>query len=283
MINNYDISCIIEPVEKRGGLYQGSIITATNMNALIQYNITSVLSVCSEFKIQYGPEINNLILDCHDTPLQEMTQLFDQAHSFLETSRQFTNVLVHCHAGKSRSSAIVISYLMKKRNLNLEQALIYVKYQRPIVSPNPGFIKQLLLYELNLYGRITSLLTESITPYFQIQQQLQAVSPNNTPSKQRTSIQLSDTYSDSKRQPLNSPQRSVPSSFPLIVQSPPQTKYQEQYQSNTPQIHKNTNNKTNTFSFQQPISVPFTVPISKEIVSAVKKNNEKNNDQPKVE
>lgn len=34
MINNYDISFIIEPVEKRGGLFQGSIITATNMNAL---------------------------------------------------------------------------------------------------------------------------------------------------------------------------------------------------------------------------------------------------------
>ncbi|CAD8115555.1 unnamed protein product [Paramecium sonneborni] len=280
MINNYDISCIIEPVEKRGGLFHGSIITATNMNALNQYNITCVLSVCSEFTIQYGPEINNLVLDCHDTPLQDMTSLFDQAHTFLETSRQFTNVLVHCHAGKSRSTAIVISYLMKKRNLNLEQALIYVKHQRPIASPNPGFIKQLLLYEQNLYGKITSLLTESITPYFQIQQQLQAQSPNNTPAKQRTSIKLQDNYSDTKRQPLNSPIRSVPSSFPFIVQSPPQTKsqiYQEQYQFNTPQIPKHPN--TNTFSFQQPISVPFTVPISKEIVQAIKKNN----DQQQVE
>ena len=49
MINNFDISCIIEPVEKRGGLYQGSIITATNMSALTTYNIGCVLSVCSEF------------------------------------------------------------------------------------------------------------------------------------------------------------------------------------------------------------------------------------------
>ncbi|CAD8115403.1 unnamed protein product [Paramecium primaurelia] len=280
MINNYDISFIIEPVDKRGGLFQGSIITATNMNALNQHNITCVLSVCSEFKIQYGPEINNLILDCHDTPLFDMTPLFEQAHAYLESSRQYTNVLVHCHAGKSRSTAIVVSYLMKKRNLNLEQALIYVKYQRPIASPNPGFIKQLLLYEQNLYGRITSNLTESITPYFQIQQQLQAISPNNTPSKQRTSIQVLDNYSDTKRQPLNSPVRSVPTSFPFIVQSPPQQKSQinqEQQQFTTPQIQKNPNQ--NAFSFQQPISIPFTVPISKEIVSAVKKNNEQQKEE----
>ncbi|CAD8107132.1 unnamed protein product [Paramecium primaurelia] len=166
MINNYDISCIIESIKKRGGLFQGSIITATNINALNYYNITSVLSIYSEFKIQNASEINNLIFDCHDTPHFDMTTLFEQAHNYLESSRQYTNFLVHCHEGISRSTTIVVSYMMKKRNLNIEQAFIYVIYQRPIVSLYQGFIKQLFLTEQNIYGRITSLLNESITPYF---------------------------------------------------------------------------------------------------------------------
>ncbi|CAD8194527.1 unnamed protein product [Paramecium pentaurelia] len=209
-----------------------------------------------------------------------MTPLFEQAHNYLESSRQYTNVLVHCHAGKSRSTAIVVSYLMKKRNLNLEQALIQVKYQRPIVSPNPGFIKQLLLYEQNLYGRITSLLNESITPYFHIQQQIQPIQPSNTPQKLRTSLQILENNSDSKKQPFNSSIRSIPTSFQIIMQSPPQQTQQinNQYpQFTTPQISKNSNG--NTFSYQQPILIPFTVPISKDIISALKTNSE----QQKVE
>lgn len=35
--NNQDISCIIEPHESRGGLYQGSILAASNLNLLNQY------------------------------------------------------------------------------------------------------------------------------------------------------------------------------------------------------------------------------------------------------
>lgn len=35
--NNYDLSCIIEPNEARGGLFQGSILSASNLNLLNQY------------------------------------------------------------------------------------------------------------------------------------------------------------------------------------------------------------------------------------------------------
>jgi protein-tyrosine phosphatase len=57
-------------------------------------------------------------------------------------------VLVHCHAGVSRSSTIVISYLMRKYiNFSLNDALKFVKSKRPIIKPNKGFMKQLQKYE----------------------------------------------------------------------------------------------------------------------------------------
>lgn len=49
------------------------------------------------------------------------------------------NVLVHCHAGVSRSAAIVIAYVMKKYGLNFESAFELVKTRRPRIRPNEKF------------------------------------------------------------------------------------------------------------------------------------------------
>jgi protein-tyrosine phosphatase len=52
-------------------------------------------------------------------------------------------VLVHCHAGISRSSSTVISYLMRKYDLTLKDAIEHTRSQRWFINPNPGFMKQL--------------------------------------------------------------------------------------------------------------------------------------------
>ena len=57
---------------------------------------------------------------------------------------------MHCVVGSSRSASIVIAFLMKKINLDFNQALEYVQSIRNIVNPNHGFVKQLRKYELEL-------------------------------------------------------------------------------------------------------------------------------------
>ncbi|KAI8809256.1 protein-tyrosine phosphatase-like protein [Cladochytrium replicatum] len=54
-------------------------------------------------------------------------------------------VLVHCHAGVSRSSTLVIAHLMTSRyfGLDLPDALELVQQLRPVVCPNPGFYGKL--------------------------------------------------------------------------------------------------------------------------------------------
>jgi protein-tyrosine phosphatase len=53
------------------------------------------------------------------------------------------HVLVHCALGKSRSASIVIAYLMKYQKMTLREAYQYGKSRRPVVSPNPNYIRQL--------------------------------------------------------------------------------------------------------------------------------------------
>lgn len=60
------------------------------------------------------------------------------------------NVLVHCHAGVSRSAAIVCAYLMKKSSWSLQQALSHMKQRRNRVKPNENFVRILQQYETTL-------------------------------------------------------------------------------------------------------------------------------------
>ncbi|XP_057289403.1 dual specificity protein phosphatase 12-like [Hydractinia symbiolongicarpus] len=56
-------------------------------------------------------------------------------------------LLVHCHAGQSRSVAIVTAYLMHTQSLPLDAALKSVQSVHREALPNPGFMAQLKLFE----------------------------------------------------------------------------------------------------------------------------------------
>lgn len=60
--------------------------------------------------------------------------------------------LVHCQAGISRSTTIVVSYLMRHNAHSFDEAYKYVKKMRPIVSPNISFVGALKMYEDTMNG-----------------------------------------------------------------------------------------------------------------------------------
>lgn len=55
--------------------------------------------------------------------------------------------LVHCNAGVSRSSSVIIAYLIKQKGLCYEKALEMVRVNRPQARPNDGFVDQLKQFE----------------------------------------------------------------------------------------------------------------------------------------
>lgn len=60
-------------------------------------------------------------------------------------------VIVHCIMGISRSSSMIIAYLMSSYKLRYQEALKKVKAVRSIVKPNDGFVKQLTSLEKELF------------------------------------------------------------------------------------------------------------------------------------
>ncbi|TDH67315.1 uncharacterized protein CCR75_005710 [Bremia lactucae] len=58
-----------------------------------------------------------------------------------------TAVLVHCAYGQSRSAAVCVAFLMATQGKTLLEAYDQVQLSRPCISINPGFLRQLELFE----------------------------------------------------------------------------------------------------------------------------------------
>ncbi|KAJ7474938.1 dual specificity phosphatase, partial [Mycena latifolia] len=56
-------------------------------------------------------------------------------------------VLVHCKQGVSRSSSIVLAYLIRNHVMSYDAALAFVKRKRSGAKPNPGFARALIEWE----------------------------------------------------------------------------------------------------------------------------------------
>jgi len=95
--------------------------------------------------------------------LIKTTDSFDKAFQFIDNaSNEKSRILIHCAAGVSRSSTLLIAYLMKVNKWTFREAYEHVKKRRPIVSPNAGFLRQLLEFEKQLFnGRASANMTNS--------------------------------------------------------------------------------------------------------------------------
>lgn len=79
-----------------------------------------------------------------DNLTYEIDQHFQESYEFIESNlANGVNVLVHCHAGVSRSAALVLAYVMKKLGLSFESAFEFVKRRRPRIRPNENFRNRL--------------------------------------------------------------------------------------------------------------------------------------------
>jgi len=85
-----------------------------------------------------------------DTKYENISKHFEETSDFIEETLVKSGVvLVNCQKGVSRSSTVVLAYLMLKKNMTAVEALLKVRESRD-VKPNHGFLLQLADLDNNL-------------------------------------------------------------------------------------------------------------------------------------
>lgn len=100
-------------------------------------------------------DVDRLHIKVEDVKSTNLLEFLEIAHAFIDEALQRPQgrVLVHCFAGRSRSVSVVqaytsrkadstfqvvVSYLMKKKNLSAANALKYMDERYPHACPNTG-------------------------------------------------------------------------------------------------------------------------------------------------
>ncbi|XP_048802150.1 dual specificity protein phosphatase 5 isoform X2 [Lagopus muta] len=145
------------PVEILPFLYLGSAYHASKCEFLANLHITALLNVSRKSSESFQDQYCYKWIPVEDSHTADISSHFQEAIDFIDYVRRAGGkILVHCEAGISRSPTICMAYLMKTKKLRLEEAFDYIKQRRSLISPNFGFMGQLLQYESEILSSTPS-------------------------------------------------------------------------------------------------------------------------------
>ncbi|XP_062410480.1 dual specificity protein phosphatase 4 [Sardina pilchardus] len=151
------------PVEILPFLFLGSALHASKKDMLDGMGISALLNVSSNCPNHFEGIYQYKCIPVEDNHKEDISSWFIEAIEFIDSVKDSNGrVLVHCHAGISRSATICLAYLMMKKRVRLDDAFEFVKQRRSIISPNFSFMGQLLQFESQVLA--TSCAAEAASP-----------------------------------------------------------------------------------------------------------------------
>ncbi|KAK4313176.1 hypothetical protein Pmani_015460 [Petrolisthes manimaculis] len=138
--------CLVLP-----GVMLGSQHVAHDLDILTHNNVTHIINVATDVKNLFEDNFIYKTFEAYDKPTHRLINIFDECCEIIHTAISSGGcVLVHCNGGISRSTTIIAAFLIKHHNMNPNEALTFIKQQRPFVNPNSGFMQQLQEYHENI-------------------------------------------------------------------------------------------------------------------------------------
>ncbi|CAF1116226.1 unnamed protein product, partial [Adineta ricciae] len=130
-------------------LYHGDLGHAKNYNLLQEIGIKHILNVSDiELDNEIRDNFNVLWINIGDELGVNIENYFEQTNKFLRLCQNKNEkVLVHCQMGVSRSSSIILAYLITYHFETLSDAYDHLVNCRRVAAPNFGFFLQLIRYE----------------------------------------------------------------------------------------------------------------------------------------
>lgn len=160
----------------------GNLASARNPGFLKGKHVGFILNLTTEGEAaggagrrSYSGEmgIEQLQVEIEDDEDEEISGHFDICFEFIRRAKvsQASSedkkkhvapkvALVHSNYGLSRTSAIVLAYLMKEKQWSLREANEHLRKCHSSAKPNDGFLVQLLRYEQELHGKMSMTLKD---------------------------------------------------------------------------------------------------------------------------
>jgi len=122
-------------------IFLGNAFNAADYKWLKDNNIKEIVNVTPSISNYFPDDFvyhNVDVIDLNDASLKGFYQQF---YDIIENAK--CNIFVHCFAGKSRSAALVLYYLVKKYKWTVEEAINIIKVKRPAININITFINEI--------------------------------------------------------------------------------------------------------------------------------------------
>jgi protein-tyrosine phosphatase len=145
-------------------LYLGNMFDANDAISIKNTNITCIVCVAERLRIiNTNPNVTVHKYELADDYNCNISLYFDEIGEIINKANV---VLVNCAAGISRSSTIVIAYIMKYYKVDLKKTFLFIKKKRNQICPNKRFMECLLDYELTLFGKNSMSYDECIQLFY---------------------------------------------------------------------------------------------------------------------
>ena len=156
-------SDIINISKIKDSFFIGDKVSGTNLDVLIQFKISHIINTSGTEILNYFESIGveYLTLNWIESPSQI---LFDSTDQIVEKILRFISesmskgegLLIISVKGKNRCCVVVVIYLMKKYNWDVDKCIQYIKSKKEEVEIEPYFIEQLKQYEKRLNIKTTT-------------------------------------------------------------------------------------------------------------------------------
>jgi len=133
-----------------GALYIGSMTAINDVDLLREHHITHLVHALDVpwIPVSERDGFNCYRIDILDQSTSDIRPHLEAACNHIDKAlRSGKHVLVHCQQGVSRSSAIVIAYLIRNHGMSFDNAYAFVKRKRACIKPNSGFVRALQEWE----------------------------------------------------------------------------------------------------------------------------------------
>ncbi|KAH9177296.1 hypothetical protein EDB89DRAFT_1935803 [Lactarius sanguifluus] len=129
-------------------LYLGPEITAEeDARELESLGVRRILNIAAECDDDHGLRLRERFERYVKIPMRDTVEEENIVRALDDASLHSAPTYVHCKAGKSRSVTAVMAYLIHANHWTLSRAYTFVLERRKGISPNIGFVSELMNFE----------------------------------------------------------------------------------------------------------------------------------------